>query len=146
MGSRDYQKMFDLKPAECGLKILICTKNKEESQLLRVRFVDPILLPHLPFEDQSFDLVLCPSVLLVHEMGSLEEADKKALLELARVGGEVRVFPLVDKAGQPTYYLGSLMHALQQEGMGIELRHVIADPHGSNAMLRFWKDVCTVSK
>lgn len=144
MASNDYQQMFDLKPAECSLKILICAADKEATHLAHASYVDPTLLPDLPFEDQSFDLVLCPSVLLIHEAGSLEEADRKALLELARVGGEVRVFPLVDEAGQPTHYLGSLVHSLQQAGMGIELRQVAMETEGANAMLRFWKDTCLV--
>ncbi len=144
MSNDAYNEMFDLKPEERILKILICTKNKFETHLPQVEFADPKQLPHLSYHDHSFDLVLCSDVLFVNQDTELEEAARKTLMELARVGSEVRVFPVVDDTGQPSRYLGSLVQSLQLKGMGVELRHIEMDATGSNAMLRFWSDTCLV--
>lgn len=142
----DYIQMFDLKPEEWLLKILICAAVEATDQLPKAEFVDPTLLPTLPYSDQIFNLALCPNVLFSDKNPHTEAFHVATLLELARVGSEVRIFPLVDKAGAPAKYLGSVIKALQEKGLGVELRQVDASPKTEhpNAMLRLWNPACVV--
>src|SRR5215213_5852342 len=57
-------------------------------------------LPHLPFAARSFDLVLSSHLLFTYADRLDLGFHAAALRELARVGREVRVFPLVDQAGR----------------------------------------------
>jgi Methyltransferase domain len=58
-------------------------------------------LPHLPFADGAFDLVLSSHLLFTYADRLDAGFHVAALRELARVGSEVRVYPLVDQAGRP---------------------------------------------
>src|SRR5262249_29885860 len=137
MDKADYAQMFDLKPQECNLRILICTKKEPQLKLSHVEFVDPKTLPHLSYADHSFDLVLCPNVLFNVNNIEAEKFHQEVLTELARVGNEVRVLPLVDETGRPAQYLGSVLQALQEQGLDVELRQIqIKVGAGINAMLR----------
>lgn len=58
-------------------------------------------LPSLPFASDSADLVLCSHLLFTYA-DRLDVADHvAAIVEMARVAPEVRVYPLVDHAGNP---------------------------------------------
>lgn len=140
----DYVQMFDLKPAEQILHILVCADSQSKIALPKVECVMPHVLPHLPFSDQSFDLVLCPNVLFTDNELQTEHFAHEALLELSRVASEVRVLPLVDKQGMPSKYFGSVLQRLQERGIGMELRHVQAKTGEASAMLRLWNTDCTV--
>ncbi len=58
-------------------------------------------LPHLPFADGVFDLVLSSHLLFTYADRLDARFHVAALREMARVGAEVRVYPLVDQAGRP---------------------------------------------
>ncbi|MGR6965968.1 class I SAM-dependent methyltransferase [Geodermatophilus sp. URMC 61] len=58
-------------------------------------------LPHLPFADGAFDLVLSSHLLFTYADRLDARFHVAALREMARVGTEVRVYPLVDQAGRP---------------------------------------------
>jgi Methyltransferase domain len=58
-------------------------------------------LPDLPFADGAFDLVLSSHLLFTYADRLDAGFHVAALRELARVGSEVRVYPLVDQAGRP---------------------------------------------
>jgi hypothetical protein len=67
-------------------------------------------LPHLPFSDGQFDLVLSSHFLFTYADRLDQDFHYGALLELHRVcRGEVRVFPLLDQAGRS---LGAMTDAL----------------------------------
>ncbi len=67
-------------------------------------------LPHLPFKDLEFDLVLSSHFLFTYADRLDLDFHLRALVELRRVcRHEVRVFPLLDQAGRP---LGAMMRAL----------------------------------
>jgi hypothetical protein len=70
-------------------------------------------LPHLPFADGAFGLALC-SHLLFTWSDVLDEAwHERALLELLRVAGEIRVFPLVVQGtGAAVPFLPALLDRL----------------------------------
>ena len=145
MDEMDYAKIFDLKPEERELHILICAKPESQANLPHAEFVDQGDLRHLSYAEQSFDLVLCPNVLFVQNHIHSEDYHQQVLKELARVGGEVRVYPLVDKEGKPSQYLGLVIQGLQEGGFGVELRQIqTGDKSQANAMLRLWNPACVV--
>lgn len=101
----------------------------------------------LPFDDFTFDFALSSHYLFA----DLDEQDSdfyvRAIIELARVAKEVRIFPLIDRHGQPSPCLGPVLLNLQQQNYGVEVRTVPyqLQPKG-NAMLRIWAQACVVPK
>ncbi|MDP1602901.1 MAG: hypothetical protein Q8M03_06505 [Legionella sp.] len=97
----------------------------------------------LPFPDFSFDLAISSHYLF----GEIENQDLdfhlQVLKELARVAKEVRVFPLIDRNGKPSPFLGPVLLGLQKDNYGVEVRSVDyhLQPKG-NAMLRIWAQEC----
>lgn len=96
-------------------------------------------LPGLPLETGSFDLALCSHLLFTWATHFDEVWHLAALVELARVATEVRVFPLVlQGTGAPVSYLASLRDRLQR-GFGIAT-HIETVGYefqrGANQMLR----------
>jgi SAM-dependent methyltransferase len=82
-------------------------------------------LPRLPFHDAAADLVLCSHLLFTWSDVLGEQWHRHALLELARVGTEVRVFPLVVQAtGDPVPWLPALCDELRALGLTVEQRQV----------------------
>lgn len=53
-------------------------------------------LPKLPYGDDSFDLVLSSHLLFVYDDRLDEAFHEASIVEMLRVGREVRIFPLVD--------------------------------------------------
>lgn len=79
-------------------------------------------LPHLPFLDGAFDLVLCAHLLFVYAKRFDFQFHLEACRELLRVSsGEVRIHPLVDLGGRPYYELDELRSALELEGISSEV-------------------------
>lgn len=82
-------------------------------------------LPNLPFDDQSFDLVLCGSFLFIYSKlynKNLEQLDyqfhRQAVLELLRISrGEVRIFPIPYREGRLNEYASQLLADLEVEGI-----------------------------
>ena len=82
-------------------------------------------LPHLPFSDDSFDLVLSSHLLFVYPDHFDAQAHLDGVLELARVAsGEVRMFPLVDTTTRPWPGVEELRRALAARGHATEVRPV----------------------
>jgi hypothetical protein len=82
-------------------------------------------LPHLPFRDAAADLVLCSHLLFTWSDVLDRQWHRDALVELARVGTEVRVFPLVVQAtGDPIAWLPALCDELRELGLAVEERQV----------------------
>lgn len=86
----------------------------------------PASLPHLPFPDGSFDLVLSSHLLFTYADRLDDDWHRAALQEMARVSrGRVRVFPLVDQAGAPlTGLVERLMSEVSAAGVAATLRPV----------------------
>lgn len=70
-------------------------------------------LPELPFQSASFDLVLCSHLLFLYSAEFDAEMHISFLLELLRVGREVRVFPLLDMDGNPSAHLDNTIQTLR---------------------------------
>lgn len=115
-------------------------KGKEEQRYLAIGDHS------LPFADFTFDFAISSHYLFADLDAQDIDFHMQAIRELARVAKEVRMFPLIDRYGQPSPYLGPVLLGLQQEGYGVEVREVkyYLQPKG-NAMLRVWAQQCQLS-
>lgn len=100
----------------------------------------------LPFTDFEFDLALSSHFLFAASRDDDIEFHLKTLKSLARVAKDVRVFPLIEREGEPSPLLGPVLLGLQQANYGVEVREVECGlyPEG-NAMLRVWAQECAMS-
>lgn len=99
----------------------------------------------LLFTDAAFDYALSSHYLFADPDSQPVDFHLQVISELARVANEVRIFPLIDRTGQPSPLLGPVLLGLQQENFGVEVREVnyTLYPAG-NAMLRVWAQQCHV--
>ena len=81
-------------------------------------------LPHLRFADGAFDLALCSHLLFLYSDALSLEFHLAAVEEMARVAGEVRVFPLLGTYGAPSPHLRPVVGALRDRGYAVETRRV----------------------
>ena len=94
-------------------------------------------LPRLPLHDGSADLVLCSHLLFTWSDVLDLDWHRDAILELARVGTEVRVFPLVVQGtGADVEWLPELCDELRSAGLTVGQRQVPYEFQvGGNQML-----------
>jgi hypothetical protein len=81
-------------------------------------------LPHLPFRDQAFELALCSHFLFLYSDGLDAAFHQGAILELLRVAGEVRIFPLLDYNGEISPHLDAVTQAIEYKGFIAEIVEV----------------------
>jgi len=99
----------------------------------------------LPFKDFQFEYALSSHYLFAGLENQPVELHVAILKELARVAREVRVFPLIDRYGAASEYLGPVLLELQKENYGAEVRDVdYSLQTNGNAMLRIWAQQCSV--
>jgi len=76
-------------------------------------------LPHLPFGDDRFGLVLCSHFLFLYGEHFDDDFHERAVMELIRVcrpGGEVRIYPLVTLSFREYPHLDRLTQAVRRAG------------------------------
>jgi hypothetical protein len=73
-------------------------------------------VPHLPFRDRQFGLVLSSHFLFLYSQHLGFEFHRRALRELLRVADEVRIFPLLQIGGAPSPWVEPLCAELRAEG------------------------------
>lgn len=106
-------------------------RNKSEGRYIEAS------LPHLPFADKAFDLVLCSHFLFLYSDHFDLNFHIESVLEMCRTGDEVRIFPLLDLKGRRSSYLEPILEALQQRGCRCEIETVDYEfQRGGNEMLR----------
>lgn len=94
-------------------------------------------LPRLPFEAGSFGFAVCSHLLFLYSDLLSLDFHVRALRELCRVAGEVRVFPLLTLKREPSPHLTEVRAALEKEGWMTEVVHVNYElQRGANQMLR----------
>lgn len=95
------------------------------------------------FKDFTFDYALSSHYFFAGDDNEHLQHYIKIIKELARVAKEVRIFPLIDKFGQPSPLLGPILLELQNNNYGVEVREVDyhLQPQG-NAMLRVFAKEC----
>ena len=99
----------------------------------------PHELPSLPFPDGLFDLAICSHLLFTYSEQLSGDFHRSAVLEMARVAGEVRVFPLLDMAGRPSPHLPAVCESLSAAGFHWAIQPVDYEfQRNGNQMLRLW--------
>ena len=98
-------------------------------------------LPSLPFPDKHFRLVVSSHLLFTFPNFLTFDMHVDYLLELVRVSaGEVRVFPLMDSAGEFYPRLDDLRAVLLDSGVHTEIRKAAcAYNKGGDLMLACWR-------
>ncbi|MDA3930763.1 MAG: class I SAM-dependent methyltransferase [Prolixibacteraceae bacterium] len=71
-------------------------------------------LPEIPFENNTFDLVLSSHFLLLYSDHLDLEFHFKAIDEMLRVGKELRIFPIVDLNSNPSPYIQPILDKYNQ--------------------------------
>lgn len=94
-------------------------------------------LPHLPFESNSFDLVLCSHFLFLYSAHLSEAFHLQAIEDMLRVAKEVRIFPLLTLDGTKSPYLKTVMEHFAAQGFRVFVQQVAYEfQRGANEMLR----------
>jgi len=73
-------------------------------------------LPHLPFQEQQFDLALSSHFLFLYSEHLDEQFHKEAIAEMLRIAKEVRIFPLVTLTGEVSLHLEPIMDYFNSRG------------------------------
>ena len=95
----------------------------------------------MPFEAGAFDLALSSHFLFTYSAQFGRDFHLNALLEMARVAREVRIFPLLDLDGEPSAHVAPLCQALEARGFATEVRQVAYEfQKGGDRMLRIAPD------
>ena len=95
-------------------------------------------LPHLPFPDKSFSIVLSGNFLFLYGDRLDLEFHKTCIKELVRVcSREVRIFPLVGLDAKPYPYLDEILSFLDSAGIKAEIVKVPFEfQKGANKMMK----------
>jgi hypothetical protein len=97
-------------------------------------------LPSLPFADGAFGLALSSHLLFLYSDLLDEPFHIRAILELCRIAHEVRIFPLLTLARQPSPHLSAVRAALDRAGWNSEIVRVDYElQRGGNQMLKIFK-------
>lgn len=92
--------------------------------------------PCLPFHDREFDLCLCSHLLFTYSEQLSADFHEKAILEMCRVAGEVRIFPLLDMSGKLSPHLHPVCECLRRHGYAWDTVRVDYEfQRGGNRML-----------
>ena len=94
-------------------------------------------LPTLPFDASTFELALCSHFLFTYSDQFSTDFHLESIRELARVAGEVRVFPIVTQfTGDLSEHLPVAMDRVRELGYAVEVRRVEYEFQiGGNRML-----------
>lgn len=94
-------------------------------------------LPVLPFTENQFDLALCSHLLFLYSEQLDLDFHIDSISELSRVAQEVRIFPLVDLAGQRSKHLPDVQSCLAGQGFQVAIEKVPYEfQRGGNEMMR----------
>jgi hypothetical protein len=153
-GKKDIQHVFEKFDEVNHLYVWKYYKDKDEVMALRSRaleiFADDFIngfkegryryaeLPHLPFPDKSFSLVLSGNFLFLYGDRLDLDFHKACIKELIRVcSGEVRIFPLIGLNFKPYPYLDDILSSLDSNGIKVEIVKVPFEfQKGANQMLK----------
>jgi len=97
-------------------------------------------LPALPFPSGSFELALCSHFLFLYSTQLDEAFHRAAVIEMARVAAEIRVFPLLALGATPSPHVEPCAAALRDCGLEVTIEAVDYEfQRGGNRMLRAWR-------
>jgi SAM-dependent methyltransferase len=100
-------------------------------------------LPHLPFDDQQFDLALCSHFLFTYSDQLSETFHIQSICEMCRVAKEVRIFPLMNSfSSTVSKHLESVVQLLQNQGYTSQVENVQYEfQRGGNKLLKVVKNI-----
>jgi hypothetical protein len=94
-------------------------------------------LPSLPFPDGSFELAICSHFLFLYSEQLGARFHGEAILELCRVAGEVRIFPLLALGGVVSPHVASTTDGLKDLKYAVTIERVPYEfQRGGNEMMR----------
>lgn len=94
-------------------------------------------LPVLPFADGTFDLALSSHFLFLYSEQLSLDFHVASIIEMCRVAGQARIFPLTQLGGARSRHLDAVMEALADRGLQVEQVRVPYEfQKGGNQMLR----------
>jgi hypothetical protein len=94
-------------------------------------------LPSLPFPSRSFDIALCSHFLFLYSDQLDTQFHCDAVLELARVAKEVRIFPLIALGGEPSKHIDAVLDGVRSHGLSASIERVPYEfVRGANEMMR----------
>jgi hypothetical protein len=94
-------------------------------------------LPELPFSDHTFDLAICSHFLFLYSAQLSFEFHRQAVLDLCRVAGEVRIFPLLDMDCRTSPHVSPIIRDLSEAGHRVEILSVPYEfQRGGNRMMK----------
>ncbi len=97
-------------------------------------------LPALPLRAGAFGLALCSHLLFLYSTLLSEEFHVRSVLELCRVAGEVRLFPLLTLAREPSVHVAAVREAVGAAGWRSAVVAVNYElQRGGNQMLRIYR-------
>ena len=97
-------------------------------------------LPDLSFYDRQFDLALSSHFLFLYTSLLSLDFHKKAVLEMIRTAREIRVFPLLDLAGNKSEYIDDISLFMRSNGYAVKIEKVDYEfQRGANKMMRVFK-------
>jgi len=97
-------------------------------------------LPELPFADESFELALVSHLLFLYSEQLSLEFHLRAIDELLRVAGEVRIFPLLDLNSRRSLHVDEVIDHVAKKGYSVREDKVKYEfQKGGNRMLKIVK-------
>jgi hypothetical protein len=94
-------------------------------------------LPTLPFADRSFDLALSSHFLFLYTEQLDQAFHRTSILEMCRVAGEVRVFPLLALGAVRSRHVDPIVDDLGRRGFEVSIDRVPYEfQRGGNQMMR----------
>jgi len=156
-GKKDLQHVFEKFDEVTHLYVWKYYKDKDGVMALRSRALEIFAgnftkgykngqyvhgkLPHLPFPDKSFPLVLSGNFLFLYGDRLDFDFHVGCIKELIRIcSGEVRIFPLIGLDFKPYPYLDDILSSLDSNGIKAEIVEVPFEfQRGANKMMRLQK-------
>ncbi len=94
-------------------------------------------LPTLSLVNRQFDLALCSHFLFLYSGRHSAEFHLRSVLEMLRVAGEARIFPLLTLDGAPSPHLDFVVGQLAGLGFSVEFQQVPYEfQRGGNRLLK----------
>jgi len=97
-------------------------------------------LPRMSFPQDSFDIALCSHFLFLYSSHLSLDFHIQSVLDMMRIAGEARIFPLLDLNGDKSPYIDPLVDAMTRSGYRIEIKTVGYEFQcGANKMMRIFR-------
>lgn len=124
---------------EIRMKAMRLFINDYENDKSKTRYI-PGMLPRLPFNKNEFDLVICSHFLFLYTTHFSEENHLESVINMLKVGKEVRIFPLLDLDAKKSDHLMPVIELMKKNNYTCSIEKVPYEfQPGGNKMLRITK-------